>query len=427
MMKYIYLILLVFSLLAPPVGAAIPLDRIVAVVNDDVVLESELQDAVRTARNQIQQNGGEPPPRQALERQVLERLVVTKLQLQVAEDNGIRVDDEALNQAINNIANKNNLSLSEFRRILENDGYNYETFRQKIRHEMIIARLRQRQVENRISVTGVEIDNYLANQEIQGSGESEYKLSHILIAVPDTADEAEREQRRMIAEKIVEEARAGRDFSSLAREFSDTPQAEDGGNLGWRKLNEIPSLFGDEVRDMKKGEISKIIENDSGFHIFELTDTRSGDKHMVTQTHARHILLKPDEVSNKQDSQSRLNNLRQRIENGADFGELARANSADAVSAVEGGDLGWITPGELVPKFQEVMDSLEPGEISKPFQTDYGWHIVQVLERREHDNTSEHRRAQAREAIRKRKSEEAVQNWLREMRDEAYVEYRLTE
>lgn len=425
-MKYIYLILFVVLALTRPVGAAIPLDRIVAVVNDDVVLESELQDAVRTARGQIQQQGSEPPPRQVLEEQVLEQLIVNKLQLQVAEDNGIQVDDETLNQAINDIANKNNLSLSEFRRILESDGYEYESFRRKIRQEMIIARLRQRQVENRVSVTDVEIENYLSNQEVRGSGESEYRLSHILIAVPEDADDSEREQRRMIAEKIIEEIEAGREFTSLAREFSDGQQAEDGGDLGWRKFNEIPSLFSDEVRQMEQGDISNIIENDSGFHVFELTGTRSADTHMVTQTHARHILLKPDELTTKQEARARLSQLRQRILSGEDFGELARANSEDTVSAVEGGDLGWITPGQLVPEFEEVMQSLEPGEISAPFRTNFGWHIVQVLERREHDNTEEYRRAQAREAIRKRKSEEAVQNWIREMRDEAYVELRLT-
>lgn len=426
-MKSIYLIFLAVFVLATPLYAGIPLDRIVAVVNDDVILESELQDSIRTIRSQMQQQGNELPPRQELERQVLENLVVTKLQLQMAENSGIRVDDEMLNRAINDIANKNNLSLSEFRRILENDGYNYESFRQKIRQEMIIARLRQRQVENRITVTDVEIDNYLATQEIQGSGETEYRLSHILVAVPDGASEDEREQRRMIAEKILEERQAGREFAELAREFSDSQQAADGGDLGWRKLSEIPSLFSDEVRNMSKGDVSEIVQNDSGFHIFELSDTRRGDSHVVTQTRARHILLRPDELSSEQAVHTRLSQLRERIINDADFGELARAHSDDTVSAVDGGDLGWVNPGDLVPEFQQVMNSLQPGEISQPFKTDFGWHIVQVLDRREHDSTREYRRAQAREAIRKRKTEEAMQNWLREMREEAYVEYRLNE
>lgn len=427
MMKYIYLILLlILTGLIQPAAAAIPLDRIVAVVNSDVVLESELQEALRTARNKIQQSGRQPPPRSQLERQVLEQLVTTKLQLQMAQNNGIRVDDEALNQAIRNIASKNNLSLSEFRRILEQDGYNYENFRQRIRDQMTIARLRKRQVENRINVTNVEIENYLDNQEFQGGGSQQYKLSHILISVPNGASEAERQQRRAIAEKIVEEAEAGREFAELASEFSDGRQADEGGDLGWRKFDQIPSLFSDEVRDMETGDISPIVKNDSGFHVFELTAMRSAETHMVTQTHARHILLKPDQLTNKQDVRARLEQLRQRIKSGTPFSELARSNSGDKVSAAQGGDLGWISPGDLVPQFEEVMDDLEPGEISQPFQTQYGWHIVQVLERRERDNTEEYRRAQARDAIRKRKSEDAVQNWLREMREEAYVEYRLT-
>lgn len=429
-MKSLYTFILaafVLATQATSIHAGIPLDRIVAVVNDDVILESELQDSIRRIRGQMQQQGNDVPPAREMERQVLEQMVVNRLQLQMARNAGIRVDDETLNRAINDIAQKNNLSLSQFRRILEEDGYNYESFRQKIREEMTIARLRQRQVENRINVTDVEIDNYLSTQELQGSGETEYRLSHILITVPDGASESEREQRRMVAEQILEELGAGREFSELAKEYSDSAQAADGGDLGWRKLSEIPSLFSDEVRNMKKGDVSGIIKNDSGFHVFELTDTRSGESHVVTQTHARHILLRPDELSSEQDIRTRLQQLRERIVNGADFEELARAHSTDTVSAAEGGDLGWINPGDLVPEFEQVMNSLEPGEVSRPFKSDFGWHIVQVLDRRERDNTEQYRRAQAREAIRKRKTEEAMQNWLREMREEAYVEYRLNE
>lgn len=426
MMKFNYLILIAFMAIAgTTVQAGIPLDRIVAVVNDDVVLESELQETMRTALSQLEQQGREPPPRQVLEEQVLEQLVVKKLQLQIAESTGIRVDDESLNRAINDIAAKNNLSLSEFRRILESDGYEYEAFRQRIRDEMTIARLRQRQVDNRITVTDVEIDNYLSTQALQSGGQMEYRLSHILIALPQDADAEEREARRMIAEKVLEDLSAGREFASLAQELSDGQQSDSGGDLGWRKLNEIPSLFSDEVRSMSEGDVSQIIENDSGFHIIELSDTRSSDTHVVTQTHARHILLRSDELNSEEDVRNRLSQLRERIINGTDFGELARAHSSDTASAVDGGDLGWISPGDLVPEFEQVMKRLEPGQISPPFKTDFGWHIVEVLERREHDSTDEYRRAEAREAIRERKSEEAMQNWLREMRDEAYVEFRL--
>lgn len=425
-MKYNALFLIILFMFSG-VQAAVPLDRIVAVVNNDVILESELDDSIRTMRNQIEQEGQQPPPRHILEERVLEQMVVNKLQLQMAENSGIRVDDEALNRAINQIAANNNLSLSEFRRILESDGYSYESFRQRIRDEMTIARLRQRQVENRISVTDVEIDNYLSTQELQGSGETEYRLSHILVAVPEAADADEREQRRMIAEKVLEEIEAGRDFAALAEEVSDGQQASDGGNLGWRQLSEIPTLFRGDVRQMDVGDVSSIVENNSGFHIFQLSETRSADKHMVTQTRARHILLRPDELNTEADIRNRLDQLRQRIVGGDSFSELARAHSDDTASAVDGGDLGWVSPGDLVPEFQQAMNSLEPGQVSRPFNTDFGWHIVEVLERREHDSTEQYRRAEARGAIRERKSEEAMQNWLREMRDEAYVEYRLND
>lgn len=426
MMKRYYLILLsLWIVLAAPAQAATPLDRIVAVVNDDVVLESELRDGIRTIVSQIQQKGDKLPPQDVLVKQVLGQLIMNKLQLQVAENTGIRVDDETLNRAINDIAARNKLSLSDFRRILEQDGYNYEAFRQKIRNEMIIARLRARQVENRISVTDVEIDNYLATRELQGGGEKQYRLSHILIALSQDASDEIRELAHQVAEQILVELEAGRDFAALARKYSDSPQAKNGGDLGWRKLKEIPSLLSDEVRNMKVGDVSSIIEDESGFHIFELTDTRTDDVYMETQTHARHILLKTDELNNEAEVRTRLEQLRQRILNGEDFGELARASSADTASAINGGDLGWISPGSLVSKFEEVMDSLKPGEISEPFQTNYGWHIVQVLDRREQDSTVEYRRSQARAAIRERKSEEVLQNWLREIHDEAYIDYRL--
>lgn len=426
MMKFNCLILIAFiAASATSVQAGVPLDRIVAVVNDDVVLESELEKTIRTALTQLEQQGREAPPRPVLEEQVLEQLVVKKLQLQIAESTGIRVDDESLNRAINEIAAKNNLSLSQFRRILESDGYEYEAFRQQIRDEMVVARLRQRQIDNRITVTDVEIDNYLSTQALQSGGQIEYRLSHILIALPQGASSEEREARRMVAEKVLEDLSAGREFASLARELSDGQQSDDGGDLGWRKLNEIPSLFSEEVRRLEQGDVSQIIENDSGFHIIELSDTRSSDTHVVTQTHARHILLKPDELNSEEDVRNRLSQLRERIVNGTPFDELARAHSSDTASAVDGGDLGWISPGDLVPEFEEVMKQLEPGQVSPPFKTDFGWHIVEVLERREHDSTEEYRRAKAREAIRERKSEEAMQNWLREMRDEAYVDYRL--
>lgn len=407
------------------VTADVPLDRIVAVVNDDVIMESELETKLRTVVNQLQENGTSLPPQSALEKQVLDRLIMNKLQLQMAANTGIRVDDETLNKTINNIAAQNNVSLSQFRQILESDGYNYEQFREDIRNEIIISRLRQRQVDNQISVTDREIKNYLANVEIQGTVENEYLISHILIATPPNAGEAEVEQTRLVANKVLEDLKAGRDFAEMAASISDGQQALEGGKLGWRKHNEIPTLFTEYVDDMEKGEISELIQSPSGFHIIELTDFRSSEKNIVQQTKARHILLKPNELATEEDIRIRLRQLKTRIEGGDDFAALAQAHSEDTVSAAEGGSLGWITPGDLVPKFEEKMDALQPGEVSEPFETQFGWHIVQVLERREYDNSEELRRSKARQAIRERKMEDAHQNWLRDLRSEAYVEYRI--
>lgn len=428
MIKISYLfVFIAFFLSSVSLAATRPLDRIVAVVNNDVVMESELQERVRTLRSQIRESGEQVPPTSMLEQQVLEQLVMIKLQMQLAKNTGIQVDDEALNNAINEIAANNQLSLNQFRQILEQDGYDYETFRENIRQEMIISRLRQRQVDNRINVTDVEIDNYLATQKVQGSGEQEYRLSHILIALPEGISEADKAERRLVAEQIISELEAGRNFAELAADISDGQQAPEGGDLGWRKKSQLPTLFSEPVANMEKGDISGIIENPSGFHIIELTDVRSGDKQFVTQTKARHILIRPDELNPEESIRARLEQLRQRIEGGDDFAELARSHSQDKVSAVDGGNLGWVSPGALVNEFEQVMNDLQIGEVSAPFKTNFGWHIVQVLDRREHDSTDELRRAQAREAIHKRKVEEAGQNWLREMRDEAYVEFRLNE
>lgn len=421
-----FLIVLLAGLMVSPAGA-VPLDRIVAVVNDDVVLESELRERVRSIRGQLQESGQTMPPSSVLEREVLDQLILNKLQLQLAENSGIRVDDETLNRAISDIASRNQLSLAQFRQILEQDGYDFESFRQNIRDEMIIARLRQRHIEHRIIVTDFEIENYLATQQFQEQtgGDAEYRLSHILIAVPDGASDAEREQRRLIAEQVLEQLQAGRNFAELATDVSDGQQASEGGDLGWRKRDQIPSLFNEVVRNMSEGDVSSILENPSGFHIVELSEVRTTNQQVVSQTKARHILIRTNELNPPDKVRTRLEQLRQRIIGGTDFAELARAHSEDTMSAVEGGELGWLSPGETVPEFEEMMSILEPGEISYPFETDFGWHIVEVLDRREHDGTEEYRRAQAREAIRNRKVEEAMENWLQEVRDEAYVEYRL--
>lgn len=422
--KYLlYLILIIGSVARCP--AAVVLDRIVAVVNDDVVMRSELDERVRTITAQLKEQGTTLPPKGVLERQVLDRLILTKLQIQEALHTGIRVDDETLNRTINDIAAHNKLSLAEFRKVLESDNYSYEKFREDIRNEILVSRLVQRQVNNRVTVSPSEIENFLSNMEQQGAIDKEYKISHILVAIPQNASPETIEKTRQKAEKILKELKAGKDFAQMAATYSDGQQALEGGDLGWRKAGQVPTLFADFIAIMKVGDISDIITSPSGYHIIRLDDERTGKKVIITQVHARHILIRTNEVEKTADVVRRLKQLRNRIINGEDFGKLARSNSQDTVSAAQGGDLGWVSPGDLVPEFEEVMNSLKVGEVSPPFETQYGWHIVQVLARREHDNTKDAIRNQAREAIRQRKLAEAKDNWLRQLRDDAYVEYRL--
>jgi peptidyl-prolyl cis-trans isomerase SurA len=408
-----------------PLQAGVPLDRIVAIVNDDVIMQSELELRTRTLLKQMSEQNAQIPPLDILQRQVLENMIVSKLQLQFAAVTGILVDDGTLNQTINNIASQNKVTLTQFREILEKEGYDYQRFREDIRNEIALSRLKQRQVDNRISVTDSEIDNYLSNEQVQGVLENEYRLSHILIAFPEGATDEEKEQAGLVAGKVLEDLASGSDFAKLAASISDGQQAQSGGDLGWKKEGEIPGLFTDYLKAMREGDISKLIESPSGFHIIKLTGLRNAEENIVTQTHARHILVTPTEIQTEEDVVNRINQLKLRLDGGDDFADLAKSHSDDKVSAIKGGDLGWTSPGDMVPDFENEMNNLKPGEISHPFKTQFGWHIVQVLERREYDNSQELKRARAREIIRAKKIDEATQNWLRSLRDEAYVEYRL--
>jgi peptidyl-prolyl cis-trans isomerase SurA len=405
--------------------AYVPLDRIIAVVNEDVIMQSELESKMRAVRGQIEQQGQKVPPSSIFERQVLDNLVQARIQLQLATRAGIRVDDETLNRTIGNIAAENKVSLTQFREILEQDGYSYEQFREDIRNQITLTQLRKRQVENRIVVTEREIDNFLTNQEFQGTFHTEIRLSHILLSLPDAATADETEQVRQVAAQIREDLLAGADFAEIANTVSDGGNASNGGDLGWRKTEDIPSLFADYIPEMKNGDISELIQSPSGFHIIKISDIKSDEENIVEQTRARHILIKPDQLITSDQAKAKLIQLLQRIESGDDFALLAKGNSHDSVSAIDGGNLGWRTPGELVPEFQRVMDTLDPNQISEPFRSSYGWHIVQVLERRNFDNTESVKRGKARMVIRTRKLKEAMQNWTRRLRDEAYVEYRL--
>jgi peptidyl-prolyl cis-trans isomerase SurA len=431
MLNIKHLLYLTVLLMISPLATAeintvpIELDRIVAVVNNNIITKTELDKELDTIKLQLLQQNIRMPPEETLRKQVLERLVINQIQLQLANANGIRVDDETLNNTISNIAAQNNLSLSGFRDALEKDGYDFASFRENIRKEIIMRRISQRNVDSRITVSEQEIDNFIANQKIQGNADDEYRLGHILIGLPETAGPDEIRATRQKAQDILGKLRDGADFSQVAVSVSEGQQALEGGDLGWRKAGELPSLFAEIVPDMNIGDVSDIIRSSSGFHIIKLLDYRGAKPHIVTQTLARHILIKPDELTSDEDAKRLLANIKQQVKNGDDFGKLAREYSDDKASAVNGGDLGWITPGKMIPDFEKVMDALKPGDISDPFKTRFGWHIVQVNDRRDIDDTEDFTRARIHELLFQRKVEEEQMNWLRRIRDEAYVEYRL--
>ncbi|RFA31274.1 molecular chaperone SurA [Alkalilimnicola ehrlichii] len=415
---------LLLACIGTAVSAGETLDRIVAVVNDDVVLASELEQEMQQIAAQLQAQGARLPPIQVLREQVLERLIIQRLQLSVAERMGIQVDEATLNSAVRRIAQQNNMTLSQFRDVLEQDGISYAQFREAVRDEIAVTRLRQAQLERQIQITPQEIDEYLETRAARDDS-TEYLVSHILIATPEAASAEQIREARAEAEQVLAELREGADFAAMAASHSDSRTALEGGDLGWRSEGELPTLFAAVVPAMETGEVSDIIENAGGFHIVKLQQRRTGDAEMVTQTRARHILIRTTELVGDDDAQARIESLHRRIEGGANFAELARSHSDDPGSAARGGDLGWADPGTMVPEFENVMNSLAPGELSEPFRTPFGWHIVEVLDRREQDVSEDIRRAQAAEQLRARKMEEATENWLRQMRDEAYVEIRL--
>lgn len=402
-----------------------PLDRIVAVVNNGVVLQSDLHREMAIVKQQLQRQGTPMPPEDALRHQVLERLIVKRLELQFADRSGITVDEATLNAAVQRVAENNHMSLSQFRNALAHNGINYDDFRKNLREQIIISRLQRRVINQQVNITPQEIDDFLAS-ETNADQNEEYLVGHILIALPEGATPDQIKKVRQKAEAIRKNLVGGANFASVAAANSDAETALKGGSLGWRKRGELPTLFAKIVPTMKVGEISKLIQSPSGFNIIKLLNKRSGKPHIVTQTHVRHILIRTNAVVSDRDARERLETLRQRILNGASFGALARANSADRASAVKGGDLGWVDPGSLDPTFEQVMNSLKPDQISKPFKTPFGWHIVQVLGRRQHDNTAAVRRETAAKEIRQRKGEEVLEQWIRRLRDEAYVDYRLT-
>ncbi len=405
----------------------LPADRVVAVVNSEAITALELRDRVEGAVRQLQRQGTPLPPREALERQVLERLILERAQLQLAAESSLRADDASLERAIGRIAESNKLTLPAFKAALARDGIGWETFRQGVRNEMLMARLREREVDSRVVVTDAEVDNFLANNPDALSSE-EFNLAHILLRAPEGATPDQIARLRAKADDILAKIRAGEDFSRLAAFYSDAPDGTQGGLLGWRSPNRLPGLFTEALRSMRPGEVTPVLRSAAGLHIVKLLDRRGGAQEgaeKVQQTHARHILIKTSEVVSDAEAERRLATLRERLTTGgADFAELAKIHSAD-LSAAKGGDLGWLNPGDTVPEFERAMDALKPGEVSKPIQSPFGWHLIQVLERRSQDVSSDRKRNAARAALRERKADEAYDDWLRQLRDRTYVEYRL--
>lgn len=402
-----------------------PLDRIVAVVNKDVILQSELDAQMAQIKGRLASQGTRMPPDSVLQKQVLQRLVMQKLQLQMADRVGLQVSDDMLNQAVSGIAARNGFTLSEFPDQLKKEGINYSDYRANIRRQMTIDYLQHLVVYRRIEVSDQEVNQYLATEDADNG--TQYHIRHILVALPSEPSPHDIEVKHKRAEQVLGLVKGDAGFAQTAVAYSDGQQALDGGDLGWRTRAQLPTLFTDVIDNLKPGQVSDIIRSPSGFHIIKLEDVRRDNdkKVIVTQTKARHILIKPNTLVSDADAQKKLEKLRQEIQNGADFAKLAKQESDDPRSAAEGGNLGWTSPGDLDKHFQKVMDSLKPGEVSEPFKTQFGWHIVQVTDRRKADMTDKMRRKKAADAIRQRKFEEQLPIWMQQLWDKAYLEFYL--
>ena len=406
-----------------PARAVESLDRIVAVVNTEVITRIDLERESKMAVESLRRQGTPLPQQDLLEKQLLERLITKQVLLQQARNTGLRVPDTELDAAVERIAAENKMTAAGLRKAITESGVSFDRFREDVRGEMLISRLREREVESRVTVSDAEIQSFLRAQEGHADKADEFNLSHILISVAEQATPEELKLRRARAESALAQLKAGTDFRQVTASFSDAPDALQGGSMGWRPAGRLPSIFLEAARGMKVGQVSEILRSPAGFHILKLVDKRGSDTPIiVTQTHARHILVRLNEVVSEADARNRLNELKYRVENGADFAELARLHSDDA-SAARGGDLGWISPGDTVPEFERPLDVLKPGQVSAPFRTPFGWHIVQVLERREQDMSKDRLRLTARQAIRSRKSDEQWDDWVRQQRDKAYIEH----
>lgn len=404
------------------------IDRIVVVVNDDVITESELAQRLRETRKQLEMEKISAPPDAALRKQLLERMVLERLQLQLAVQSGIRIGESDVDRAFETVAQRNKLGVEEFRKALAQKGMDVAAYRNQLRDQLTIQQLLEREISNRITVTDSEVENFLENPESRADMDVTYQLSHILIGIPEAASPEAIQAARKRADDIHRQLAGGANFEQTAVSQSQGADALKGGNLGWKKAGELPELFLATLKNIPVGGISEVLRSPNGFHILKLNGKRGGDQAAaVTQTHVRHILLKPSEIQSLEDARQKLSGLRERIENGEDFAALARAHSDDTGSAANGGDLGWANPGQMVPEFEKAMNALQPNQLSQPVRTPFGLHLIQVLGRRSHDVTQEREFAAARQQIHARKADERYEQWARQLRNEAFVEYLLEE
>lgn len=423
---------LLFLLTAPAFAAAPPavldVDRIVAVINNDVITETELDARLAETKRSLATQQIRLPPDDVLRRQLLERMIIERVQVQLASQTGIRVTDQDVEQALQTIAARNKITVDELYRTVTREGLDRAAYREQVKNQMLIQQLVDREITSRVTVTESEVANFLEGEQQRTRSDEEFNISHIYIAVPETAATDQVRQAKARADQVLRELREGGDFAQAAVSYSQGPDALKGGGIGWRNSGQLPELFVAALERLRPGDVSEVLRGPNGFHILRLNDRRGKEGgEAITQTHVRHILLKPSEIQSAAEARSKLKQLRDRIAAGDDFGELARAHSEDAVSAAKGGDLGWVAPKQLVPEFEAAMNDLAVNQLSEPVATPFGVHVIQVLGRRQQDVSEERARQAARSQIHARKADDRYEQWVRQLRDEAYVEYLLDE
>lgn len=431
-MKHLSLITALCLLAALPVAAQssnkpIEADRVIAVVNNEAVTQYELRTRLATVESSLRRQGTPMPPPQVLQKQVLERIIVDRLQMQSATELGMKVGDTELDSALRRIASNNKLTLDEFKAALDKDGIPWAKFREEVRQEITLSRLRDREIDSRVTISESEIDTYLTSAEARGDN-TEYALAHIIVRLPEQAGPEQIARLRSRAVEAQQKLQQGEDFAKVAAAYSDAPDALSGGNLGVRTQDRMPTLYAEAAAKLEPGQISAILRSSAGFHILKVIDKRGGKlvAKATQQSHARHILIRVSELVSDADAKRKIEEIKAKSDSGVSFVELAKQYSND-ISASKGGDLGWLDQGATVPEFEKAMNALPLNKVSDPVKTPFGWHLIEVTERRSSEGGNEQLRLAARQALRERKADEAYENWLRQLRDNAYVEYRLEE